>query len=177
MQISNTKVLTAAHVVDNAQPPSRIRISYPPKYLYASIKAIGDKSHTDLAILEIEQGQIPIFSFAPHQPICDKQASLYSRGYVHTVGDKIETNILLETADNPYVDASNTNTNAYLTTKFWPGFSGSPVYEKDTGCLRGIISRVDEQEIKIGILGKPMEYRSTKTRIVDVSEFKNKITQ
>ncbi len=133
-------VLTAAHLFLGASEGSTIRVGNGLTWGSAEIIAIDDPAYRDLAILKIDQDSLASLA-SPTNPVklCETpirsgQEVLVASGLTRTVSSTY--------ASPEMTRHSNGDSWAeHLTGYYAPGTSGAAIYDAESGCLGGVVSK------------------------------------
>ncbi|MBH8715245.1 MULTISPECIES: S1 family peptidase [Pseudomonas aeruginosa group] len=132
--------LTAAHLFLGASESSTIRVGNGLTWGSAEIIAIDDPAYRDLAILKIDQNSLASLA-SPTNPVklCETpirsgQEVLVASGLTKTVSSTY--------ASPEMTRHSNGDSWAeHLTGYYAPGTSGAAIYDAESGCLGGVVSK------------------------------------
>ncbi len=142
--LSSDLVITASHLFLNMPEGSQVRVGKNGYWVEADVVAIEDPAIRDLAILRVQSGtniQSPIARSAS-VPVCEKQlqsaqevvvVSEFHHGSSHSYGSPDYV--------RHHQGAAWTN---HLTGHYPEGTSGGALYEVESGCLAGVVSRRSE---------------------------------
>lgn len=165
--VSSELVITASHLFLNMPEGSRVRVGKSGSWVEAEVVAIEDPAILDLAILRINNGgsiQSPIVRSAPVL-ICKNQLQPAQEVVVISEFHKSSSRSY-GSPDyvNHYQGATWTN---HLTGHYPEGTSGGALYEVESGCLAGVVSRRSESHAT----GAPSIYSTTFITAKEISQF------
>lgn len=132
--LAGGKVLTAAHVVGNWPEITHPRVQVMGLDLPATVEKVGSVEGTDLALLSIDQSQLPASLQLRRNPLCDVAVPPGTT----TVVVYPERTVLTHTLSPLFIAAKYRIKFASLINE--PQSSGSGVFLPDHHCLLGIIS-------------------------------------
>lgn len=139
--LGNAKVLTANHLFLSYKPTDKILVQIGGSVLEASLVSRGDLDYKDLALLTIDNSAISEKIKSLQGPeICDKRESIGASLEVVAFDQSYHT----KASPDQAVSYKNETWSRGTTTAFSHGVSGSPVYDEESGCLAGIVSRFDD---------------------------------
>jgi hypothetical protein len=133
-------VLTASHLFLGMSEKSTIRVGSGRKWGRATIVAIDDPAYRDLALLKVDPEYLTILA-PPTQPItlCNapiqsSQQVLVASGLTNTVSSSYGSPEML-------IHNKGKSWSEHLTGYYAHGTSGAAIYDADSGCLGGVISK------------------------------------
>jgi len=165
--LSSDLVITASHLFQNMPKGSQVRVGKNGYWAEADLVAIESPEIRDVAILRVQSGkniQSSIARSAP-VPVCEKQlqpaqevvvVSEFHHGSSRSYGSPDYVSY--------HRGASWTN---HLTGYYPEGASGSPLYEVESGCLAGVVSRRSESHTT----GGPYIYSTEFVTAKEISQF------
>jgi hypothetical protein len=133
-------VLTAAHVVGRMPLVTHPRVLIAGMDLPAKVMREGSKETTDLALLSVDQSQLPYSFRLRRNPICKAPLQIGADVIVVYPGRVVRSKIISPSQIDPaYRSRFNTLINE-------PEGSGSGVFSSQTKCLFGIVSKEVEKK-------------------------------
>lgn len=166
--INNSNILTAAHVVDEADG-MEIRIKYKAKSIPVQLTLLGNRAGTDLALLTTSlDADATGMNFKTKVPICE-----------HDMHRAQEVDVLLSTvyfssagAVNPAFQIHNKSKQVtnHITAFLDHGASGGGVFDHERECLLGIISKQNINAFNAGEI-EVKNYGTIITPASDISAF------
>jgi Trypsin-like peptidase domain len=127
------KILTAAHLI-----PSSIGGSIEVNVAGATAPAItlrnGSAQHVDLALLSIDEANLPLSIRLRRNPFCRAQPKVGMDALIVSSGESAASHVISPASIAPELQSQ------YQTLIAMPGASGSGLYDPEQKCLLGIMS-------------------------------------
>jgi hypothetical protein len=139
--LGNGEVLTATHIFSGVKSPSDpMFVTWRGDRFKAVPIFHGVPPDTDLILLKVDQALVSkSLARVPAPQVCADVAPIGKRLYV-TARDRTYTTYASPAGSIRFKDKTWSNSTTALLSH---GVSGSPVYDDDTGCLAGIVSRME----------------------------------
>ena len=136
--LGNGEVLTALHLFVNLKEADEIKVIFSDQDIPARVAFHGDLEDFDLALLQLDADKIPAKLATLARPaVCQDREPVGAKLYVSSYDAVFSTYASPEGAVMSKGKEWSRSTTALLSH----GVSGSPVFDKQSSCLAGIVSR------------------------------------